>query len=156
LNNDELLRPTLSEYRAGPALYNETGLALAAFLGGPVGAGVYGAANSFRLSRLKQELPVIVAAVAASFLLVFELERFGLLRELAQALDATGTSTLKITLRALGLACFGAIYLMQRRFYRAAQVSGVESLKGWIPGLAAVVLGYAANLAFAYGFLQHH
>jgi len=156
LNSDDLLRPTLSEYRQSPALYNSTGMALAAFFGGPLGAGVYGAANTFRLGRLSQDLPLLLALVAAAFLLPYELHRLGVMQPIAGFLDSGPQRSFEILLRALGLGCFGAIYLMHRRFFRAAQVAGAESLQGWIPGIAAVVLGFAANTAFIAWILKHH
>ena len=59
-------------------------------------------------------------------------------------------------MRALGLASYGTIYLMHRRFFRSARVSGAKAVSGWVPGIAAVVAGYAANAAFLTWLLKHH
>ena len=69
--------------------------------------------------------------------------------------DAPRT-TLEFVLRALALACYGAIYLMHRKFFRAGRVSGNKPLSSWVPGIAAVVLGYFANQAFIDWILKHH
>jgi hypothetical protein len=156
LSRDDLLRPTLSEFRRAPALYNSTGLALSAFFGGPLGAGIYGAANTFRLGRLPQDLTVIVVLVAAGFLIPLELQRLGILQDVVSFFGAGTERGYGIVLRALGLACFGAIYLLHRRFFRAAKVAGSKSLAGWLPGIAGVALGLGANTVFIDWFLKHH
>jgi hypothetical protein len=155
LSNDDLLRPTLSGYRKPPALYNSTGFFLSAFFGGPAGAGLYAACNTFRLGRLSRDLPIIIAIIAGAFLLLIELQRMGVLSQLDQYLGGSKARNLEIYLRALGIACFGAIYLLHRGFFRAAQVSGLKPLPGWVPGIAAVLAGYLANVAFA-AWIEHH
>jgi hypothetical protein len=156
LSNDDLLRPTLSDYRKPPALYHSTGFFLAAFFGGPVGAGVYAAANAWRLGRLARDLPVIVGIVAAAFLGLLELHRAGALEALADWLGGSLARNLGLFLRALGIATFGAIYFLHRGFFRAAQISGTKPLPGWMPGILAVGLGLAANEAFDAWILGHH
>lgn len=147
--DEDLLRPSLSDTANSPSLYNSTGFFLAAFFAGPAAAGVYGLANSQRLGRLKQDLPTIVALVAGSFLLLLVAHRQGGLASLAGLLDDRPARAAQLVVRILGLACFAAIYLLHRQHYRAAQVSGVDTLPGWIPGIAAVVIGLLANGAFA-------
>lgn len=156
LDKEGLLQPTLSGYRRAPALYNSTGLALSAFFGGPLGGGIYAAANTFRLGRLSQDLPVLVVLVAAAFLLPFELHKAGLLQQLAGFLGTSTSRGYEVILRALGLACFGAIYFLHRRFFRAAKVASVVPLAGWVPGIAAVALGLVANSVFVSFLLKHH
>jgi hypothetical protein len=155
LSNDDLLRPTLTEYRRPPALFNSTGFFLSAFFGGPVGAGIYATANTFRLGRLARDLPVIVGVTAAAFLALIELDRIGLLDQLSSFLGGAKSRNLAIFVRGMGIACFGAIYLLHRGFFRAARVSGVTPLAGWVPGIVAVVAGYAANVAFV-AWIEHH
>jgi hypothetical protein len=154
LSNEDLLRPTLSGYRQPPAVYNSTGFFLSAFFGGPLGAAVYGSANAWRLGRLARDLPVIVAIAAAAFLGILELDRVGALDRLLDALGGRNRQ-LGIVLRAFGIACFGAIYFLHRAYFRSARVSGVTPRPGWIPGIAAVLAGVAANVAFGRWILQH-
>ncbi len=156
MSNEDLLRPTLSDYRKPPALYHPTGFFVSAFFGGPMGAGVYAGANAWRLGRLSRDLPVILCIVAGAFLVMLELNRVGALDALASWLGGSTTRNLGVFMRALGIASFGAIYLLHRRFYRAARVSGLKPLPGWVPGIAAVVLGVATNSAFAAWFIAHH
>jgi len=149
------LRPTLSDYRKPPSLYNSTGFFLSAFFGGPLGAGVYATANSWRLGRLQRDLPVVVAMVAAAFLVLIESYRLGWIRELGDFLDMSPMRALGMASRALGLATFGAFYLLHRVYFRAARVSGVTPIAGWKPGIAAVLAGWAANIAMA-AWIEHH
>ena len=156
MSNDDLLRPTLSDYRKPPALYQSTGFFLSGFFGGPVGAGVYAGANAWRLGRLSRDLPVILCIVAAAFLVMLEMHRAGALATLTGWLGGSLSRNLDIFVRALGMATFGAIYLLHRGFYRAARVSGMKPLPGWVPGILAVLLGIAANVAFKAWILGHH
>ncbi len=127
MSNDDLLRPTLSDYTRPPALYHTTGFAMSAFFGGPVGAAVYSLANTTRLSRLKQDAPIVVVLTAVALLIPMMLVRFGLFDALADLAGMTPQRTGAMLLRGLGLAIFGAIYLLHRRFFRSARVSGCES-----------------------------
>jgi hypothetical protein len=87
---------------------------------------------------------------------MLELQRAGALDALAGWLGGSSTRNLGLFMRALGMACFGAIYFLHRAFYRAARVSGLKPLPGWVPGIAAVALGMATNTAFATWFIAHH
>ena len=156
MRNEDLLKPTLSVFSKAPALYHPTGLALAAFFGGPLGASIYAFANSARLNRLAQDAPVILALCAAAFLLPLELARLDGLRPLVDFLGVSAPRAIELLLRALGLLCFGAIYLMHRRFFRSARIASVKPLPGWVPGISAVIAGYLANLAFTAWILKHH
>ncbi len=156
MSNEDLLRPTLSDYRKPPALYHSTGFFVSAFFGGPLGAGVYAGANAWRLGRLSRDLPVIVCIVAGAFLVMLELHRAGAFEILAEWLGDSPTRNLGLITRAFGMASFGAIYFLHRPYYRAARVSGLKPLPGWVPGIAAVALGWVANTAFATWFLAHH
>lgn len=154
--NDDLLRPTLSDYRQVPAIYSSTGFFLATFFGGPVGAAFYGLCNSQRLNRLWTDLLPFVTLAVAAFGIVVLLQQGGQIEAFAGVIGADRRRTLEISLRALALLCFGAIYFMHRKFFRTAQVSGVKPLSAWVPGLAAVILGYLANLGFIDWILKHH
>jgi hypothetical protein len=148
LADEDLLRPSLSDTANSPSLYNSSGFFLASFFAGPAAAGVYGLANSHRLGRLKQDLPAIVALVAGSFLLLLVAYRQGWVGSLAALMDDKPTRATQLAVRVLGLACFAAIYLLHRQHYRAAQVSGVDQVSGWVPGITAVIIGMLANGAF--------
>jgi hypothetical protein len=156
LSNDDLLRPTLSEYRRAPAIYSPTGFFLSTFFGGPVGTVVYGLCNSLRLGRLRTDLPIFLALAAAAFAVVFLFQQGGQMARIVELIGDSPGPSFEITLRVLALGCHFAIYLMHRRFFRAAQVSGLKPLPGWVPGVAALVLGNLANQGFINWILKHH
>jgi hypothetical protein len=156
LSNDDLLRPTLSGYQRAPELYNSTGFFFSAFFGGPLGAAIYGAANSQRLGRLSKDLLLIASVMAAAFLAPYLLHEVGWLPRLSTAIGGRVMRNYELVVRAFGLLAYGAIYLMHRRFFRSAQVSGATEIPGWVPGIAAVVAGLAANYAFVSWLLKHH
>lgn len=156
LSNEDLLRPTLSDYQRAPELYNSTGFFLSAFFGGPLGAAIYGGANSHRLNRLRTDLPLLVAVVAAGFLLPLVLHDAGWLQALAASIGGSVERNYGLIMRAFGLVSYGAIYLMHRQFFRSARVSGAKGIPGWVPGIAAIVSGFVANATFVSWLLKHH
>jgi len=128
-------------------LFSSTGFFVVSFFAGPAAAGVYGLANSHRLQRWRQDLPVVIAVVAASFWLLLFANRHGGLTAFAELLNDRPARAMQIAVRALGLACFAAIYLMHRQHYRAARISGVQPVAGWVPGIIAFIIGLLANAA---------
>ena len=156
MSNDDLLRPTLSDTQRVPALYNTTGFFLAAFIGGPLGAAIYGVANSHRLGRLMKDVPILLLIAATAYCVPYVLYQHGWLQQLMTLAGGRETRNYELFLRALGLLSFGAIYLMHRHFFRAAGVAGAKGLPGWVPGIAAVLLGFMANAAFVQWLLKHH
>ena len=156
MGNDDLLRPTLSDYSRPPALYHMTGFALSSFFGGPVGAAIYALFNTAQLSRLKQDGAVIFALCAVAVLATLQLAQGGGLQALADIAGLPQRRTGELLLRGLGLACFGAIYFLHRKFFRAARISGVKPLPSWPLGLASVVCGWLANAAVLMWILKHH
>jgi hypothetical protein len=154
--NDDLLRPTLSGTGSAPALYTTQGFFFASMFGGPLGAAVYGTFNTFRLGRLSKDLAFIVAIAGAGYFAMLQMHSAGLLEPLAPLLGREERRSYSLLLRALGLLCFGAIYLMHRRFFRAAQVGGVEGKPGWLPGLAGIAIGAWADHVFVTWLIEHH
>ena len=84
------------------------------------------------------------------------LHQAGWLQRLAASIGGPAVRNYELFMRALGLLAFGAIYLMHRRFFRSAKVSGAREIPGWVPGIAAVAAGIAANAAFVSWLLKHH
>lgn len=156
MSNEDLLRPTLSETQSAPKLYNSTGFFLSAFFGGPAGAAIYGAANSHRLNRLAKDVPALLLIVAATYLLPYVLYQQGWLQQIVALAGGRETRNYGLILRALGLLSFGAIYLLHRPFFRAANVAGSADLPGWVPGIAAILLGFFINGTFVHWLLKHH
>ncbi len=156
LSNEDLLRPTLSDHERVPGLYNSAGFFMSSFFGGPLGAAIYGGANSHRLSRLQKDLPLLIGLVAVAFMLPYVLQETGSLKGLAESFGGSITRNYGLVMRALGLVVYGAIYIMHRRFFRSARVSGAKEVPGWIPGIAATAVGFAANATFVTWLLKHH
>lgn len=156
MSNEDLLRPTLSNYERAPSLYNSTGFFLSSFFGGPLGAAIYGGANSHRLGRLSSDLPLLIGVTAVAFMLPYALHEAGWLQGLAASIGGSSTRNYGLIMRALGLATYGAIYIMHRRFFRSAKVSGAREIPGWVPGAGALVAGIAANIAFVSWLIEHH
>jgi hypothetical protein len=156
LSKDDLLRPTLSDYLRAPELYNSTGFFMSAFFGGPLGAAIYGAANSHRIGRLSKDLSLLGAVVAGAFLLICLFHDIGWLPRLATIIGDSAMRSYELIVRAFGLLAYGAIYLMHRQFFRSARISGAKQIPGWVPGIVAVVAGSVANFAFVSWLLKHH
>lgn len=153
--DDDLLKPTLGDYQRVPQLYSTTGFFVSAFFGGPLGAAIYGSANSDRLGRLSRDLAPLLGIAAAGFALPWLLHQAGLLEQLSSVMGGRAARNYEIFMRAFGLLASGAIYLMHRRFFRAAKVSGSPEKAGWIPGIVALVAGIAANSTFIRAILAN-
>jgi len=117
---------------------------------------IYGGFNSHRLQRLHKDAAVLLLIAAAAYCLPFLLYQQGWLQQLVAMAGGRAARNYQIILRAVGLLCFGAIYLMHRDFFRAARIAGSEALSGWLPGIAAVLLGIWANATFVQWLLKHH
>jgi hypothetical protein len=113
-------------------------------------------ANTRRLARLRQDAPVIIIVMALALLVPMMLVRAGQFDAFANLAGMTRSTAGEVLLRGLGFACFGAIYLLHRRFFRAARVSGVKTLPSWPVGIAALASGWAANAALVNWILKHH
>ena len=158
MSNDDLLRPTLTEYRQAPALYDSTGFVLSAFFGGPVGAALYALANITRLSRLSRTTPVVITygAVALRAGVCWFAGRPS--RGTGRFVGMTTATHLRAPLRALGLGCFGAIYFVHRRFFRSARVSGVRGAAELspVPALPRWCSGLGGKCTLCCRILKHH
>jgi hypothetical protein len=148
LDKDDLLRPTLEGARPVPALYSSQAFFFASFFGGPVAAAAYGLVNSHRLGRLRQEVLAFVGIGVAALLLFYGLHVSGLLSWLSELMGGRQRRNYEIMMRAVALLAFGAAWLMHRRFYRAAAISGTDERSGWVPGIATGVIGALASGAF--------
>jgi hypothetical protein len=148
LDNEDLLRPTLDGTRDTPALYSSQAFFFTAFFGGPVAAAAYGLVNSHRLGRLRQEAAVFVGIAVAALTLFYALHELGALSSLSELMGGRQRRNYEIFMRAIALLAFGAGWLMHRRFYRAAAISGTDELPGWVPGIATGVVGALASGAF--------
>ena len=62
--------------------------------------------------------------------MVFLFEQGGQMTWIVDLIGDSPGPSFEITLRVLALGCHFAIYLMHRRFFRAAQVSGAEATAG--------------------------
>ncbi len=147
MSNDDLLRPTLSDYTRPPALYHTTGFALCAFFGGPVGAAVYALANITRLSRLKQDAPVVVILTALALFVPMMLVRAGQFDALAEFAGMTPQRTGETLLRAPGARDF------RRYLFIASQVFPVSPRLG--RGSAAELAGGHCRGAVGLGGKCH-
>ena len=158
MSNEDLLRPTLSDHERVPGLYNSTGFFMSSFFGGPLGAAVYGGANSHRLGRLQKDLPLLIGLVAVAFMLPYVLQEAGWLQGLAESvrrLDHAQLRTRHARARdwpptALSTSCTGD-------FSDRRRVSGAKEVSRLDPGhRRRTAAGVAANAAFVTWLLKHH
>lgn len=146
-NRDDLLRPVLGDNHGAPvAMYSATTGYMASFFGGPIGGAIVALVNSQRLNRLGADWWVAVVALAStSLLLYWELRLGG-----AEWLEAkVGGGAERLLLRAMGIAFFGLIYLLHRRYYRNMTLLGVQPAPGWVVGIVAIVLGVISMAVIA-------
>ncbi len=146
---DSLLRPTLQDGVRAVSIYSVRAGFFVAFLGGPMAAVIFGALNSQRLGRLGKDawLYAFGGIVFTAFAIgIGYLSATGGFGAGSQEAVREQTRTLRTVSQALGLAFFGLVFLLHRRFYKAAEMAGQESPSPWIPGVAASVVGGAVSL----------
>ena len=142
--DDDLLRPSIEKTdTAHKAIYSTTTGYLTAFIGGPFAAIAMAAANSVRLGRLARDALPLAAAVALSVGLYAFLARpewFG------QAGLEFAARNARLGARVFALLLFGAFWLLHKRYYRGAELMGLEQPNPWVGGIACVLVGTGATL----------
>jgi hypothetical protein len=141
--HDDLLQPSLNTADAQrKAIYSTTAGYLTAFIGGPFAAIAMAAINSGRLRRLARDaVPLAVAILLSIGLYAF----FARPEHFAQAgLEFTDRSA-RFGARLFALLLFGAFWLLHKRYYRGAELLGLEQPNPWVGGIACVVFGTLAT-----------
>jgi hypothetical protein len=141
---DDLLRPSLQASDAGQkAIYSTTAGYLTAFFGGPFAAIGMSALNAWRLGRLRADALAMVAALALTFTVFAFLLRpdaFG-----QPDLEIT-TRSIRLATRVLGLALFGAFWLLHKRYYRGMQLLGLPPPNPWPAAIACAAIDFAITM----------
>lgn len=141
--NDDLLRPSLEKADGTrKAIYSTTTGYLTAFIGGPFAAIAMAAVNSGRLRRLTRDALPLAAAIALSIGLYSFMARpewFG------QAGLEFADRNARLGARIFALLLFGAFWLLHKRYYRGAELMGLEQPNPWIGGIVCVLVGTAAT-----------
>jgi hypothetical protein len=147
-DDNDLLRPSLTGSSApATAIYSARTGYVASFVGGPVAGAVIALMNAYRLRRLSRDWPVAVLAVALLYAMFWwEFQRGGH----AWLESHVGPSGPRILFVLLSFMFFGGIYLLHRTNYRNMEIMGLQPPPGWVPGLVAVIVGWAAAAAFMF------
>ena len=146
-NIDDLLQPSLgSEAGRETSIYSTTTGYMSAFFGGPLATAGIALMNSYRLKRLGTDWPLGLAALALTLGILWWEVRGGGQEWLIAHLGRKGPS---LVTSFAGLATFGVIYAVHRKYYRNMELIGLKAPSGWLPGIAAIVLGAAAWAALA-------
>jgi hypothetical protein len=140
-DRNELLQPSLgSDASPASSIYSATTGYVAAFFGGPIGGAAVALTNSWRLKRLGKDWPLALVAIALTVGTAWWEQRAG---GLAWLDSHFGRSGQRFAVRIVGLAMFGIIYLIHRRYYRNMVMMGIKPPAGWGVGIAAVIVGMA-------------
>ena len=138
-DRNELLQPSLGgEASAATSIYSTTTGYMAAFFGGPLGGAAIALTNSWRLRRLGKDWPLAVVAIVLTGGMAWWEQRMGGLTWLRSNFGSSGE---RFAVRLVGLAMFGVIYLIHRRYYRSMEMMGITPPSGWVPGVAAILGG---------------
>lgn len=144
---NDLLRPSLA---AGDAtrvsIYSTTTGFMAAYFGGPLGAASIALLNSHRIGRLAKDWPFALLALLAVPIYFHWLQLGGGQQWLTATIGAWSTPYFY---RLLGVLFFGLAYGLHRSQYRNMALIGLKPTPGWIPGLAAIVVGGAYSFLVA-------
>lgn len=146
---DALLQPTLGGQRSAAALYSVRASFMVAFFGGVYASLLFSFLNSRRLGRTREDgwLYALIAGLWTAFL---AWGGYALaLDQLPDWLAPTGQHArdFRYIARACALLVFGGIYLRLRRFFRAADLAGMEAPSPWKPGLLVSAVAFGLNFA---------
>jgi len=149
--DDELLRPTLAasdDPAHMRAAWNPWTLAVLAFLGGPLTAGVLYGENFRRLGQKERLAPVLGAALLACALAGFAAARVLAFERFAE-LDET--RTLRFACRIASALLAALLASLQARRFRVFTGGGGEEGSLWKFGLAALFLAGPLGNFLAFG-----
>jgi len=146
---DELLRPTVKQREEPSGSKRPWQLSsqfYVAFFGGAVGATIIALLNATRLG-LPAQKRWMIAAIGVAGIIATALVIAGV------GLDDDGTTgTIRILGRVVGVVAWGGMYLIQRsadRVYAYRSSADEPYAPMWGPGIAAALVGAAAQLGLA-------
>lgn len=131
--NEALLEPSLHGEGHVVPIYSATTGYLIAFFGGPIAGCGIALIDAYRLGRLRRDWPLAVAAVLLTSALFAWQARGG--DALAERFLGRGAG--ELLYRMLGVAFFGVIFLLHRRFYRSMEILGISPYRKILPGVLA-------------------
>ncbi len=146
---DALLQPSLQQGVGAVSIYSVRAGFMVAFFGGFFAAVLFGALNSQRLGRLRTDAWLYALGTLAFGAYTIALGHAIASEGATAEWLAENSRGLRIANRAASLAFFGIIFLVHRRFYKAAELAGENSLSPWLPGIAACVVGTVIAVALA-------
>jgi hypothetical protein len=105
--------------------------------------------NSWYAGRWRRDAPWLLGGVAFAFVAIFS-STYWLPKELMTP------DSFRLAHRVLALLLAGVWYARLRPSLRAQELMGTTAASPWLAAIAAIALGYAANLAAAahLGFLR--
>ena len=139
---EDLLQPSLSADKAIPAApYSVRATLFTGLFGGPFAAFGIVSLNAWRLKLFMNDVPILIAALAASMAGIWWL---------LQNPISDSPSLPRLYLRIGGAAIVGVGYLLHRQQHRNTDLSDLERPNGWIAGIAFVIAGGLLYGIFVY------
>lgn len=128
---DALLQPSLSSARPATTIYSTKATFWTSFFGGPFAALMIGGLNARHMGRLGKDALPLVGLTLASMLALVGIEIW--------SIDAEA-STRRYAARGIGCVVWGALYLLHRPVYRAAEYATAAHRSGWVAGISVVLI----------------
>ena len=136
MQDDELLRPTLSEQGSLKPIYSVGALIASAFFGGMAAVCIVGGENARRQRRLGKDAIWLALAILATIGLLY-----GVMQYQVTSGEGVDASMVRLANRGGGFALAGLFYWLHRTAYRTQQFTGTDAPSPWAIVITACVIG---------------
>lgn len=144
----DLLQPTLSTTRPPESIFSSSALFFTAFFGDSFAVILLSAANSKILGRLKADLWLYLVATVASltFLVILVHTTVTEAPWLTELLGEHSRSATRFIHRGFALLVWAALYVPQRRYHQAAELSNLAPRSPWKAAIVCIAVSLLAKL----------
>lgn len=154
-NLEYLLTPVLESERMPVPAYSAGAHFFTAFFGGPFAIILFSALNAAHMGRSQKDawryvLAMIVSIGVISWIILGTQSGSGP-AWLVGLFDYDTSRAVRIGGRAFGLMVWGVLWFPYRRYYKAAEMMGVEMKTPWIPAVSCIAAGLVLQLVMISG-----
>lgn len=148
-NRDYLLTPVLESEQMPVPAYSTGAHFFTAFFGGPFAIILFSALNAAHMGRLQKDAWRYLLATIVSFAAIMWVVSASLSISppawMLSLFDGETSRAIRWGGRAFGLVVWLALWLPYRRYYKAAEIMGVEPKNPWGPAIACVAAAIAVQ-----------
>ena len=150
MDNQNLLKPSLSNNTVKVKLFSEQALFFTAFFGSAFAVSIMSAINSYRLQRLKKDCWIYLLGCFAFIALIYFL--------LQNALTSTSkfiVSDTRLTITIASIVIWFLFFSIHKRTHRVNSFIADGDENPWIVGVISVLIGISVNTYLVKQMVSH-